>query len=83
MRGDVVRTSAISAVKFLVTPVVVLLLRLAARLSPFETTAAVVCAAVPTAKTAYVLAGTYKIEERAAGVVVSVTTLVSIITLLG
>jgi len=39
--------------------------------------------AVPTAKTAYVLASAYQVEARVAGLVVSMTTLMSLITLLG
>lgn len=44
--------------------------------------AAVVCAAVPTAKTAYVLAGEYCIEEAVVASTVSVTTLLSVPSLL-
>jgi predicted permease len=43
----------------------------------------VVCAAVPTAKTAYVLAGTYGVAEEITASTVSMSTLLSVITLLG
>jgi malonate transporter and related proteins len=43
--------------------------------------AAVICAAVPTAKTAYILAGEYRCEEMLVASTVSPTTLASIISL--
>jgi malonate transporter and related proteins len=42
----------------------------------------VVCAAVPTAKTVYILAGEYKVEEPLVAATVSITTLLSVPTLL-
>jgi predicted permease len=51
-------------------------------LSPLYTIAAVVCAAVPTAKTVYILAGEYKVEEALVAATVSITTLLSVVTLL-
>jgi len=52
-------------------------------LEPSLAVAAVVCAAVLTAKTAYVLAGEYKVEEAVVASTVSVTTLLSVLILLG
>jgi predicted permease len=43
----------------------------------------VVCAAVPTAKTAYVLAGEYHVEEAMVASTISMTTLLSVVTLFG
>jgi malonate transporter len=43
----------------------------------------VVCAAVPTAKTVLILAGEYKVEEDLVTATVSITTLLSVVTLLG
>src|SRR6516164_7815362 len=42
-----------------------------------------VCAAVPTAKTVYILAGEYKVEEPLVAATVSTTMLLSVVTLLG
>ena len=52
-------------------------------LGPLYTITAVVCAAVPTAKTVYILAGEYKVEEALVAATVSITTLLSVVTLLG
>jgi malonate transporter and related proteins len=41
----------------------------------------VVCAAVPTAKSAYVLAVEYDVEKTMVGAVISLSTLMSIVTL--
>jgi len=49
----------------------------------FPTLAAVICAGVPTAKTAYVLAGEYGVEHDLVAATVSVTTLFSVASLLG
>jgi hypothetical protein len=38
---------------------------------------------VPTAKTVYILAGAYKVEEPLVAAAVSMTTLLSVVTLLG
>jgi predicted permease len=47
-----------------------------------QTIAAVVCAAVPAAKTVYILASEYKLEEPLVAATVSITTLLSVATLL-
>ena len=52
-------------------------------MSPFGTLAAVICAGVPPAKTAYVLAGEYGVEHDLVSATVSMTTLLSVATLLG
>ena len=54
-----------------------------AGLNPLYAIAVVVCAAVPTAKTVYILAGEYKVEEPLVAATVSITTLLSVVTLLG
>jgi malonate transporter and related proteins len=51
-------------------------------LGPLYTIAAVICAAVPTAKKVYLLAGAYKVEEPLVAATVSITTLLSVATLL-
>jgi malonate transporter and related proteins len=74
---------ALAAVKLLLMPLIVYGLCLASGLNPLYTIAAVVCAAVPTAKTTYILAGEYKVEEPLVGATISITTVLSVATLLG
>jgi predicted permease len=73
----------LSAIKLLVMPLIVYGLCAALGLKPLYSIAAVVCAAVPTAKTVYILASQYKVEEPMVGATVSITTLLSVATLLG
>ena len=54
---------------------------MASGLNLLYTTAAVVCAAVPTAKTMYILAHGYKVEEPLVAATISITTLLSVVTL--
>jgi predicted permease len=72
----------LTALKLAIVPLVVYLLCVATGLNHTATIAAVVCAAVPTAKSAYVLAVEYDIERTVVGAVISMTTLLSIVTLL-
>lgn len=74
---------ALAAVKLLLMPLIVYGLCVASGLNPLYTIAAVVCAAVPTAKTTYILAGAYKVEEPLVAATVSITTVLSVATLLG
>jgi len=76
------RAAALTAVKLLVMPLIVFGLAIALRLDPLYLIAAVVCAAVPTAKTAYILSGEYRCEESLVAATVSMTTLCSIGTLI-
>jgi malonate transporter and related proteins len=62
-------------------PLVVFGLSVALGLRPLYTIAAVVCAAVPTAKTVYILACEYRCEETMVAATVSATTLLSIVSL--
>ena len=64
-------------------PLIVYPLCLVSGLNPLYTIAAVVCAAVPTAKTTFILAGAYKVEEPLVGATISITTVLSVATLLG
>jgi predicted permease len=73
----------LSVVKLVVLPGVVWIVARLCGVSPFHTLAAVVCAGVPTAKTAYVLAGEYDVEHDLVAATVSITTLLSVATLLG
>jgi malonate transporter and related proteins len=71
----------LSALKLAIMPLVVYMLCLAAHLERTATIAAVVCSAVPTAKSAYVLAVEYDVEKTVVGAVISMTTLFSVFTL--
>jgi hypothetical protein len=73
----------LTTLKLAVVPLVVYVLCIAAQLDRTATIAAVVCAAVPTAKSAYVLAAEYDVEKAVVSGVISMTTLFSVVTLLG
>jgi malonate transporter and related proteins len=75
-------TLTLSFVKLVVVPGVAWIVAGMCGLSTFQTLAAVICAGVPTAKTAYVLAGEYGVEHDLVASTVSVTTLLSVVTLL-
>jgi malonate transporter and related proteins len=81
LRANVGQASLLSAVKLIIMPVIVWGLSVALGLDPLYTIAAVICAAVPTAKTVYILAGEYHCEEVLVASTVSMTTLVSVISL--
>jgi hypothetical protein len=83
MRSNLAASIALAVVKLLIMPLAVYGLCLASGLNPLYTIAAVVCAAVPTAKTVFILAGEYKVEEELVSATVSITTLLSVVTLLG
>ncbi|SAK66464.1 auxin efflux carrier [Caballeronia temeraria] len=82
LRGRVNIYALLTVIKLAVVPLVVYALSLAAGLGHDATIAAVVCAAVPTAKSAYVLASEYDVEKAVVGAVISMSTLFSIVTLL-
>jgi malonate transporter len=81
LRANIGRASILSTVKLIVMPLMVYGLSVWLGLDPLYTIAAVICAAVPTAKTAYILAGEYHCEEVMVASTVSMTTLVSVISL--
>jgi hypothetical protein len=81
LRANIGRASLLSAVKLVIMPLIVYGLSLSLGLDPLYTIAAVICAAVPTAKTVYILAGEYRCEEMMVASTVSMTTLASIISL--
>ena len=81
LRANIGRASLLSAVKLVIMPLIVYGLCVLLGLNPLYTIAAVICAAVPTAKTAYILAGEYRCEEMLVASTVSLTTLASIISL--
>jgi malonate transporter and related proteins len=82
LRANLGQSAALSVVKLVIMPLIVLGLSLALRLDPLYAIAAVICAAVPTAKTVYILAGEYHCEEPLVAATVSITTLCSIGTLI-
>jgi malonate transporter len=81
LRANIGRASLLSAVKLVIMPLIVYGLSVSLGLDPLYTIAAVICAAVPTAKTAYILAGEYHCEEVLVASTVSMTTLASTISL--
>jgi malonate transporter and related proteins len=81
LRANIGRASLLSAVKLVLMPLIVYGLSMFLGLDPLYTIAAVICAAVPTAKTIYILAGEYRCEEMMVASTVSMTTLASIISL--
>jgi predicted permease len=81
LRANIGRASLLTLVKLVIMPLIVYGLSLWLGLDPLYTIAAVICAAVPTAKTAYILAGEYHCEEMMVASTVSMTTLASIVSL--
>ncbi len=81
--SNLIASIVLAAVKLVIMPLIVYGLCVASGLNPLYTIAAVICAAVPTAKTVYILAGEYKVEEPLVAATVSITTLLSVATLLG
>jgi hypothetical protein len=81
LRANIGRSAVLAAVKLGLMPLIVLGLSIALRLGPLYLIAAVVCAAVPTAKTVYILSGEYHCEEPTVAATISLTTLGSIGTL--
>jgi malonate transporter len=81
LRANIGRASLLSALKLVIMPLMVYGLSVALGLDPLYTIAAVICGAVPTAKTVYILAGEYRCEEMMVASTVSMTTLASVISL--
>ena len=81
LRANIGQASLLSVVKLVIMPLIVYGLSVSLGLDPLYTIAAVICAAVPTAKTVYILAGEYHCEEMMVASTVSMTTLISVISL--
>jgi hypothetical protein len=81
LRANIGRASLLAIIKLVLMPLIVYGLSVYMGLDPLYTIAAVICAAVPTAKTAYILAGEYHCEEVLVASTVSLTTLASVISL--
>src|ERR1700722_8524528 len=71
LRANIGKASLLSAVKLVFLPLVAYGLSVSLGLDPLYTIAAVICAAVPTAKTVYILAGEYHCEEMMVASIVS------------
>ncbi len=82
LRASIGRSAALAAVKLGLMPLIVLGLSIVLKLEPLYLIAAVVCAAVPTAKTVFILSGEYRCEESTVAATISLTTLCSIGTLI-
>jgi predicted permease len=83
LRASAGSSLLLAVIKLVFMPLVVLGLSVAFGLDRLYTIAAVICAAVPTAKTVYILAGEYRAEEAMVATTISVTTLFSIVSLMG
>jgi malonate transporter and related proteins len=81
LKANIARVAALAAVKLGAMPLIVFALSIALKLEPLYLIAAVVCAAVPTAKTVYILSGKYRCEEATVAATISLTTLLSVGTL--
>jgi malonate transporter and related proteins len=81
LRLEATRIITITVLKLAVIPALVLGAGLLLQLDPFLLAAAVICAASPSANTAYVLAMQYRTQEEAVAAAISMSTLVAIITL--
>jgi malonate transporter len=82
LRANLNAAIALTVVKLVLMPLIVYALCVVLGLDRLNTIAAVICAAVPTAKTVYILAGSYKVEEELVASTVSITTLLSVVTLM-
>lgn len=82
LSASIGRSTALATVKLGLMPLIVLGLSIALKLEPLYLVAAVVCAAVPTAKTVYILSGEYHCEEATVAATISLTTLCSVGTLM-
>jgi malonate transporter and related proteins len=83
IRSNLMASIVLAVVKLVIMPLIVYGLCVVSGLNQLYTIAAVICAAVPTAKTVYILSGEYKVEEPLVAATVSITTLVSVATLMG
>jgi len=81
LRANLQASMALTVIKLAILPAIVYGLCAVLSLDRLNTIAAVICAAVPTAKTVFILAGSYKVEEELVAATVSITTLLSVVTL--
>lgn len=81
LRLEAGRIAAMTLLKLLAMPAFVLCTGLLLGLDPFLLAAAVICAASPSANTAYVLAMQYRTQEQSVAAAISMSTLAAIATL--
>jgi hypothetical protein len=81
VRSNFRRSMLLAVVKLVIMPALVWGLALLLGVDPRFTTAAVVCAAVPTAKTVYILSSEHHCEEPLVASTISLTTLLSTVSL--
>ena len=82
LRANLRASMALTVIKLALLPAIVYGFCAVLNLDRLNTIAAVICAAVPTAKTVFILAGSYKVEEELVAATVSITTLLSVATLM-
>lgn len=82
LRATMGASVVLTVVKLVLMPILVYGLSVALGLGPLYTIAAVVCAAVPTAKTVYILAGEYRCQEMMVASTISMSTLGSVLSLI-
>jgi malonate transporter and related proteins len=82
LRAHMASSIVLAVVKLVLMPTIVYGLCVALSLQPLYTIVAVICAAVPTAKTMYILAHEYDVEEPLVAATISITTMLSVVTLL-
>lgn len=71
----------LALIKLIGLPAVVLALAWQLQLSPFSTVAVVICAAVPTAKTLFIMSSEYEVGREVVAATIALTTLASVVTL--
>jgi predicted permease len=81
LKGFFGASALLTIVKLVLMPLAAYGVAVACGLNHLYTVAAVVCSAVPTAKTAYMLSGEYHVEEAMVASTISISTLASIVTL--
>jgi len=83
LRSNLSASLGLAAIKLVLLPLLVYGLCVALGLRGLSMIVAVICAAVPTAKTMYILASEHNVEEPLVAATVSITTMLSVATLLG
>ena len=76
------RPACLLLVKLLGLPAVVLAIAWQLQLNPFSAVAAVICAAVPTAKTLFIMSSEYEVGREVVAATIALTTLASVVSLL-
>jgi predicted permease len=83
LRANFASSIVLAVVKLLIMPLIVYGLCVVSGLGQLYLIVAVICAAVPTAKTVYILAREHDVDEPLVASTVSITTMLSVVTLVG